>query len=315
MNSISKKYKKTKRKTYYITKLKTALFIFSIMFVPLSLWALFFFGVNLKSILYSFQKIDIYGNVTYVGFSNYVEFLKTTFSKDSSPLVIHCLYNSFKWWFINILVSTPLYLIFAYYVFLNFKGSKVFRICAMIPSMVSGLIFSLLFQKTMNTSVSFILTSTGHETINFFTDPKWALPVNIFYSLWSGMTSALIVIPNAMKNATPEILEAADIDGANIYSKFWYVVLPAMMPAQITMWITGIAGMFMASYNLVTFYMYKAPESLWTLGYFFTAKVMTSSNQVDYPSMAAAGFCLTIFASVVALFSKHFLLKLQERFE
>ena len=305
---------KIKEKEYYKQKISSALFMFSIMFIPLALWALFFFGINLKSILYSFQKIDISGNVSWVGFANYSEFLSTTFGSNTS-LVIRSLLNSVKWWGINVLVSTPLYLAFAYYIFLNFWCSKFFRICAMIPTMISGLIFSMLFQKTLNTSIAYVMQTLGQGTINFFTDPEWALPINIFYSLWSGMTTALIIIPNAMKNATPEIIEAADMDGANIYTKFWYIVLPAMMPTQITSWITGIAGMFMASYNLVTFYMYTAPESIWTLGYYFTAKVMTSSNQVDYPAMAAAGFCLTIFASVVTLIAKHFLLKFQERFE
>ena len=305
--------KKMKGKGYYSQKIKSGLFIFSIMFIPLTIWSVFFFGVNFKSILFSFQKIDIYGNVSYVGLVNYSDFLGSIFGDGS--LVIKSLLNSIKWWGINVIISTPLYMAFAYYVFLNFRGSKFFRICAMIPTMISGLIFSLLFQKTLSTSVSFVLTSSGHESINFFTDPDWALPVNIFYCLWSGMTSALIIIPNAMKNATPEIIEASEIDGANVYTKFWYIVLPAMMPAQIATWITGIAGLFMASYNLITFYMYDAPESLWTLGYYFTVKVMTSSNQVDYPAMASAGFCPTIFASVVTLVSKHFLLKWQEHFE
>ena len=306
--------KSIKGKDYYIEKLKDALFIASIVTIPLVIWAVLFFGVNLKSILYSFQKIDVLGNVTYVGLDNYKEFLGSVFSKNGS-LLMSSLYNSIKWWAINIIITTPLFMAFAYYVFLGFKGSKFFRICAMIPTMISGLIFSLLFQNTLNTSVSSIVEAMGGEPINFFTDPKWALPVNIFYSLWSGMTSALIIIPNAMKNATPDVLEAADIDGVNLYTKFWYIVLPAMMPAQITTWITGIAGMFLASYNLVTFYMYDAPTEIWTLGYYFTAKVMNSSNQVDYPAMASASLFLTILASVVTLVSKHFLLKWQERFE
>ena len=87
------------------------------------------------------------------------------------------------------------------------------------------------------------------------------------------------------------------------------------MPVQVTTWVAGIAGLFSATYNLVTFYQYTAPESLYTLGYYYTVKVMTSSNRVDYPMMAASGMCLTILATSVTLLAKHYLLKLQEKFE
>lgn len=292
-------------------------FMFSILVYPLSLWAIFFFVINFQSILFSFQNIDIYGNVDWVGFQHYGDFLRQMFTGDDSALVIYSLFNSVRWWFINLLISTPVNLAFSYYIFLNFKGSKFFRICAMIPVMISGMIFTLLFQKTMNWSVMPLLGELGisTDTNNLFQSEQWALPINIIYGLWSGLTTNLIIIPNAMKDVGEDVLEAADIDGANIYTKLWYIVLPLIMPIQVTTWVTGIAGLFSASYNLVTFYQYTAPESLYTLGYYYTVKVMTSSNRVDYPMMAASGMCLTILATSVTLIAKHYLLKLQERFE
>lgn len=288
-------------------------FIASIMAIPLGLWAFFFISINLQSILYSFQNIDIHGVVEWVGLDNYSKFLADLFGGVESDLVVYSLFNSVKWWFLNLVLTTPINLAFSYYIFLNYKGSKFFRIVAMTPVIISGLIFSLLFQKTMNTSFSALLKSFGMTTANFFTDEKWALPINVFYSLWSGLTTSLIIIPNAMKEAGPEIIEASEIDGAGIYARFWYIVLPIYFPVQVTTWVMGIAGMFSTSYNLVTFYQYGAPESLYTLGYYFTVKVMTGNTMVEYPYMAAAGMCLTVLATTVTLTAKHFLLKLQDK--
>lgn len=292
-------------------------FMASILIYPLVLWVIFFTVINGKSILYSVQNIDIYGNAKFAGFQHYKEFITQLFTGDDSSLVVYSLFNSVRWWFINLLISTPINLAFSYYVFLNFRGSKFFRICAMIPVIVSGLIFTLLFQKTMNWSIVPMLNEWGFETAsnNLFNDPDWALPVNIIYGLWSGLTTVLIIIPNAMKDVGEEVLEAADMDGVNIYTKFWYIVLPLIMPIQVTTWVTGIAGLFSTSYNLVTFYQYNAPDKLYTLGYYYTVKVMTSSNRVDYPMMAASGMCLTVLATTVTLVAKRCLLKLQERFE
>ena len=289
-------------------------FMTSILLYPVGLWAVFFFAINFKSILYSVQSIDIFGNVDWVGLNNYKEFLGQMFSEGESSLVVYSLFNSVRWWLINFLVQTPLNLAFSYYVFLNLRGSNFFRRCAMIPVMVSGLIFTLLFQKTLNWSIMPMLNEWGIEANDLLRDPEWAFPVNIFYAMWSGLTTVLIIIPNAMKDVGAEVLEAADIDGANIYTKFWYVVLPLIMPIQITTWVTSIAGLFSTSYNLVTFYRYEAPNKLYTLGYYYTVKVMTSSNQVDYPLMAASGICLTVLATSVTLIAKHYLMKLQDRF-
>ena len=290
-------------------------FMASVLVWPIGLWAIFFFSVNLESILYSIQSIDVYGNVEWVGLQNYKDFLGQLFSDGESSLVVYSLYNSVRWWFVLLLITTPVNLAFSYYIFLNLKGSKFFRRCAMIPVMFSGLIFTLLFQKSLNWSIMPMLNELGVQANDMLRDPKWAFPVNVFYGLWSGLTSTLIIIPNAMKDVGQEVLEAADIDGANIYTKFWYVVFPLIMPIQVMTWITGIAALFSNSYSLVTFYRYDAPRSLYTLGYYYTVKVMTSSNSADYPLMAASGMCLTILATSVTLIAKHFLMKLQARFE
>ena len=141
-----------KRKVNIKNKLVRYGFMFSILVYPLTLWAIFFFVINFKSILFSFQDIDIYGNVEWVGFKHYSTFLTELFTGDDASLVVYSLFNSVRWWFINLLISTPVCLSFSYYVFLNFKGSKFFRICAMIPVMISGMIFTLLF-------LSFVLYS------------------------------------------------------------------------------------------------------------------------------------------------------------
>lgn len=88
-----------------------------------------------------------------------------------------------------------------------------------------GLINELFFQ------VGYHLTGTGFKGPGWFSDPAFALPSLMLVALWAAIGGNMMVIFLAGLQGIPsELYEAASIDGASPFSRFWNVTLPMISP-------------------------------------------------------------------------------------
>ena len=286
-------------------ELKKYGFILSVFAYPAILFLIFYVGININSILIAFQKIDLDGTKTFAGLANFKYFIE---SIKSNPIVGTSLKNSILIYVINLVVCMPLYLIFSYYIFKKFFGSKVFRLIVMVPSIVSTFIVCLLFKKFVESALPSIANMFGVKNFPILlSDPKYTFGTMIFYMIWISFSTSLIVYPNAMDSVDGSIYESARVEGAGLLQEFWYIVLPLIYPTVSTFLITGVAGIFTAEGPLVSFYMYSAPPEVYTFGYYMTCKVMTASNNLDYPYLAAGGLIITLISAPMTYLVKYLL--------
>lgn len=293
-------------------KLKTNLFVYSLIGYPLILFVIFYVVVNFNSILLAFQTIDGTGK-SFAGLNNFKAFLSEMFGKGN--LLSYSFINSIKMYFINLVVCMPLYVFFSYLLFRKCLLHKTVSFLVMIPTIMSGLAISLIFVNFIgsNGPLTYIMEKTGingGKWLNLLYDEKYAFGTTLFYMIWLSFSTSLIVYPTAMRGINPEVLESAKIDGiSNMFQELWYIILPLIYPTLTTFLITGFAAIFSTSGPLLEFYYTDAPDYVSNMGYYFTKMILVDSTEFSYPKYAAGGIILTIIVAPLTLLLKQALEK------
>ena len=303
------------------TTLKYYGFITSILLLPAISFFVFYVYVNANSFVLAFQKIDeITGEISYNGLNNFKTLFKSfRSSKDDELLAGISILNSLKMWWINFLVTMPLYLVFSYYIYKKFLASRSLRIIAMLPSIVSTFVYALVYMKFMDNPGPFteIMERWGFKDFaakNVFTD--YAFENNIFFTIWLSFGTSLLVYTNAMNAIDAEILESARLDGVNDTKEFFSIILPMIWPTLTTMLITGVTSMFTTSGSMMTFYMTSPPtNSVCGFGYYLNIIIKNGTfngSYSHYPMIAASGLFVMMLTFPVVYFTKWFMYKMDK---
>lgn len=285
-------------------------FVVSCLIIPMGLWAFFFFSSNVLSVIMAFQEISYDGTRTFNGLENFKLFIQTM-SADGDYLHF-AIINTFLNYIIPLCICMPLYILFAYYIFKKTKGSRVVQAISMVPSLIPGMVMSLVFKRFVETALpSIAQTLFGIESFpRFFSDPDYTYGTTLFYMIWLSFATSLIVYPNAMNAIPQEIFESAALDGVdNIYRELRHIILPLIYPTIQTFLITGFAGFMMNSGSLITFWLYEAPPEVYNMGYYFYIKTFRVTNEMGYPMLAAGGLLMTLIIAPLTFLLKYCLEK------
>jgi multiple sugar transport system permease protein len=116
------------------------------------------------------------------------------------------------------------------------------RTAYFIPSITSlvavGLGFRWLFQT--EGPVNALLESLGFAPIPWLGSTTWAMPVLILLSSWKQLGFNMVVFLAGLQTIPPSRYEAAELDGANSWQKFWYITLPGLRPTLIFATVAGL---------------------------------------------------------------------------
>lgn len=196
----------------------------------------------LTSFYYAFTDYSMGSkSVAWVGGENFIRLFK-------DDIFVKSLGITLKYVFI----SVPLKLAFALFVaFLLTRKSKLvtlYRSLYYVPSLVGGsvavaLVWKQLFaRKGLFNSV---LTEMGLGTINWFGDQKLALFPLILMSVWQ-FGSSMIIFAAGLKEIPTSYYEAAEIDGANGFQRFFRITLPCLSPIILYNLVMQTISAFMA---------------------------------------------------------------------
>lgn len=297
-------------KNFSKVKLKKYGFVWTIMAYPMLLFIVFYLVCNFGSLVMAFQKRDFLGNVTgWVGFANFTKFVKDI---AETELMSTALKNTCLMYGTDLLIVLPLQLLFSYYLFRKIPGHKAIRFIVMLPSIISGFVVCLVFKKFVEGALPSMMKNLfGLKTFpNLISEVKYTFKTVLFYNVWMSFTTALVMYSNAMNQVSDEILESGKIDGVEGgLQEMFYLVLPMIFPTITTFLITGFSAFLSMSGPLVAFFKFNAPQSSYTLGYFFYIQVAASSSQIMYPYLAAGGLIMTIIMAPLTFLLKYVLEK------
>lgn len=99
-----------------------------------------------------------------------------------------------------------------------------------IPGVIIGVIWKLLYNESKAGILNNLLTVMGFKAIPFLSSPSIALISVIFSNVWRGTAFSMILIYAALQTFPNDVLEAAKIDGTNVWQRLFRVVVPIISP-------------------------------------------------------------------------------------
>ena len=214
---------------------------FVIFILPaLIIYLLFSITPFLYMIYYSFTDYTDMNpiNLHFVGLKNYIKVLQT-------PVMLAAIKNSVIYAILLTGFQTLLGLPLAFVLNQKLKSRNLLRAVFFFPAVFSSLIIGYLWNFIMSSSdfglINNILHQLGLGTLNFFTS-KNALYSVILTQIWQWTGWAMVIFLANLQSISPDLYEAAEIDGANGLKKFMYVTLPLMCPSVKIVIVTGLIG-------------------------------------------------------------------------
>jgi multiple sugar transport system permease protein len=209
-------------------------FILGLLFV--SPWVIGFliFGLYpiIVSFYYSLCQYDVLRIPQFIGLRNYKNLLF-----DDNYFWIS-IWNTLYYTILRVPLSIAGSLLLAVLVNNAVKGVKIFRTIYFIPSIVTGVVLSVLWLWMLNPQYGLInsfLAYLGIQGPLWLLDPQWSKLSLVLMSLWSIGGGRMIVFLAALQGIPQHLYEAVDIDGGGWWAKFRNVTVPMLSPV-IFLW-------------------------------------------------------------------------------
>ncbi|MGA5688063.1 carbohydrate ABC transporter permease [Cytobacillus pseudoceanisediminis] len=216
--------------------------IFGYLFI--SPWIIGFLGLTLGPLLFSlfvsFTDYNITSRMNFIGLDNF----KRMFTIDD--LFKTSLWNTLYY----VLFSVPLTTAGAIFlsVLLNQKvrGMKFFRTLYYLPAILSGVAVYFLWMQLLSPSTGLVNTFLawfGIEGPAWLFDPEWTKPALLLMKMWS-VGGGMLLYLASLQGVSASLYEAADLDGAGVMQKFFYITLPMISPIIFFDVLTSTIGAF-----------------------------------------------------------------------
>jgi multiple sugar transport system permease protein len=212
------------------------LFVLGVFIVFVSLY-----GVGL-----SFFSLDIgFTAPTFVGLHNY-EILFNQLSNIGLSDFWISMINIIKFVVVIVIGQTILALAMATTLQSLPFARGIFRTAFYIPALTSSVAVSLIFLWFYNQYglINYLLSLIGIHGPDWLDNTTWALPAIMVLNIWTTAAAFMIYFLAALQDIPKELIEAAEVDGANRFQAFWNVTLPLMRPAIFFVVALGTIGGF-----------------------------------------------------------------------
>ncbi|PWV94226.1 putative aldouronate transport system permease protein [Paenibacillus cellulosilyticus] len=264
-------------------------------------WMIVFNYIPMYGIIIAFKEFDIIRPISaapWVGFDHFKEF----FEDDSLGYVIK---NTIGMSLIKLVIGFPLPILFA--LLLNELRSMVFKrwvqTITYLPHFLSWVVLGGIMATWLSDVgiVNKILMAINviHEPITYLAEPKYFWGIVITSDIWKELGWSAIIYLAAISSISPELYEAATIDGAGRGQKMWNITLPSIKGTISILFILAISGVLNSNFDQILVLRNQLNE--------------TSSNVIDvyvyqagllsgrYSYAAAVGLIKSVIALILLL--------------
>ena len=197
---------------------KTMKKYFPVFVIPTLIAFLIAFVVPFIMGLYlSFCDFTTVTNATFVGFSNYV---KAFTSKEFwSALLFTVMFAS-----VSIVTINVFAFLLALMLTQKLPGTNLFRTVFFMPNLIGGIVLGYIWQSMING----VLSKFG---VTMLFDAKYGFWGLVILMNWQMIGYIMIIYIAGLQNVSPDVLEAAKIDGANKIQTLFKIMIPMIMPS------------------------------------------------------------------------------------
>lgn len=192
------------------------------------------------SLYYSMTNYDFIRQPQFIGLTNYVRL----FTIDPDFWTV--MYNTLYYVGFGVPLGVAVAFLIANLLNSNIKGRTLFRSVIYIPSIVPAVCTAMVWLFILNVqfgAINGILKTLGMSTIPFLSSPALAKPSLILIYVWAQGTAVVIFLA-ALQDVPRSLYDAALVDGANAWARFWNVTVPMCTPVILFNFIMGIIVAF-----------------------------------------------------------------------
>lgn len=276
-------------------------FVLAILIIPIVHWLIFWFGVNINSILMAFQlptgewSLETMQSVLREIFTN----------EASTEINLKTAIGNTLLYFGKDLLMLPFHLLIAYFFYKKLTGYRVFQVVFYLPSIISGVAFSTMFSSFIASSgpLGLMMGAMGIDPVpQLLANSDYATGTILFYTIWIGWGGNMLLLGGALARVPVEILESARLDGIKPYQELIYMILPLIWSTLSTLLILSMTSLFIADGPILLFTKGKFQTA--TIGYWIFDKVYMQ-GPAAYNSVAAAGLIFTCIGAPIILLIKY----------
>ncbi|ACL70796.1 carbohydrate ABC transporter permease [Halothermothrix orenii] len=212
--------------------------------IPLILYVIWVIGPTLYTFFLSLTRYDGLGAPRFRGIKNYIMLF-------DDPVFIVSLVNNIKWLVIFMVIPVVLGLILALILNNQIRWSNGFKASIYMPMILSPVVIGLIWSWIYDPSgglLNYTLTALGlkHLTRGWLSDPGLVLYCIIAAAVWRHVGYVMILFLAGLKTIPVSVLEAAQVDGADGWKRFWHIILPLLKPSTVIVFVVTIIQSFRA---------------------------------------------------------------------
>ncbi len=216
-------------------------------------WIFIFNYIPMYGVIIAFKQFNIIHPISeapWVGFKFFREFIES----DDFWIVIK---NTLGISFIKLFIGFPLPIIFA--LFLNelksLRYKKFIQTVSYLPHFLSWVVLGGIMATWLSDVgiINELLTYLNiiDEPIYFLAEPSYFWGIVITSDIWKEIGWSAIIYLAAIAGVSPEMYEAATIDGAGRFQKMWYVTIPSIKAAITILFILAISGVLNSNFDQI----------------------------------------------------------------
>lgn len=273
----------------------------------LVLYAIFMIYPFFQSIYLSFTDWNGAEPVkNFIGWENYVSLL-------NDSLLWKSLRNNLIWVILGTIGPMVVGFLLAVLLANRPKGFTVFRTAYFMPQVLSPVVIGIVWGWIYNPLFGILnvgLDRIGLEEVSrgWLGDPTWALYAVMFAAIWAQTGFVFVVLLAGLQNVSRDLIEAATLDGANAWRRFWDVTMPQMANVVNVVAALLLIGGF-SVFDIIFVMTGGGPANSTDVIATYAYTEAFTQNNVGYATT------LTLVMTVVTLIASVIFIRLRERGE
>jgi len=216
-------------------------------------WGYFFIapiiiGISIFSIgplLYSFfMSLTEWNTLTspeFIGIGNFIEIVR-------DPQIGREFFNTFKYMIGTVPIGISIAIVIAVLLNSDIRAKSFFRVAFFLPVVTMPTAIAVVWRFLLNSQyglINYLFRPFGLNP-QWLGDPKYIMTALIIVAIWSGIGYDTVLLLAGLQQIPKTYYEAADMDGANPFHRFFRITIPLLTPTIFFLLITSMIGAFKA---------------------------------------------------------------------
>ena len=190
------------------------------------------------------------GTRQFVGFDNFVALFSGPFSDTYRQIIL----QSFVFSALVVIIGLSLSVVLATFASQKVRGARIYRLLLIWPFALSPAVAATIFLFLFNPEVggvNMVLNSLFGIKPRWLDTPWLAFMLVVFAAVWKNLGYNIVFYLAALQNIPGEYAEAASIDGANVFQRFFRITLPMLSPMTFFLLFTNLTFSFFDAFGII----------------------------------------------------------------